>query len=138
MTSTHSGNPICAAAAVANIQLILKEKLSENSAKLGAVMITEFQKWQKEHPDVIGAVHGRGLVAGIQMVKPGGKEPNEPLAWNCVRRCVEQGLLFFAPVGFGGATWKICPPLCITREALDDALAVMKQAFEAELASPSQ
>ena len=138
MTSTHTGNPICASAAVANIELLVKEKLHENSAKVGGYMHTEFNKWMKKYPQVIGAVHGRGLVAGLHMVKPGGKEPNEPLAWNVVRRCYEQGLLFFCPVGFGGATWKIAPPLTITKEAMTDALQVMEEALKAELANPSK
>lgn len=138
MTSTHSGNPICAAAAVANINLIVNEKLHEKAAKIGVFMHAEFAKWQKKYPEVIGAVHGRGLVAGLHMVKPGGKDPNEPLAWNVVRRCYEKGLLFFCPVGFGGATWKIAPPLTITKEAMTEALQVMEEALETELTNPSK
>lgn len=138
MTSTHTGNPICASAALANIQLIVKEKLHENAAKVGAFMHTELHKWAKQYSDVIGAVHGRGLVAGIQMVKKGSKDPNEPLAWHCVRRCFEAGVLFFCPVGFGGATWKIAPPLTITKDAMVEALSVMEEALKAELANPSK
>jgi 4-aminobutyrate aminotransferase/diaminobutyrate-pyruvate transaminase/4-aminobutyrate aminotransferase/(S)-3-amino-2-methylpropionate transaminase len=137
MTSTHTGNPICAAAAIANIELIRKEKLHENSARVGAFMHDAFQKLQKKYPQAIGAVHGRGLVAGLHMVKPNSKEPNEPLAWNCVRRCFESGLLFFCPVGLGGATWKIAPPLTITEDATSEALSVMEEALRAELAHPS-
>jgi 4-aminobutyrate aminotransferase-like enzyme len=137
MTSTHTGNPVCAAAAVANIELIRKEKLHQNAANVGGFMHDELQKWKRKYPQVVGAVHGRGLVAGIHMVKPGGKDPNESLAWNCVRRCFESGVLFFCPVGFGGATWKIAPPLTITKEAMIEALGVMEEALAAELANPS-
>ena len=38
MTSTHTGNPVCSAAALANLKLIRKEKLTENAAKLGIIM----------------------------------------------------------------------------------------------------
>lgn len=138
MTSTHTGNPICATAAAANIELILKEKLHENAAKVGGAMLAEMAKWKDKYPQHIGAVHGRGLVAGIHMVKPGGKEPNEALAWNCVRRCFEQGLLFFCPVGFGGATWKIAPPLTITQEAMAEALGVMEDVLKSEIANSSK
>jgi 4-aminobutyrate aminotransferase-like enzyme len=137
MTSTHTGNPICAVAAIANIELILKEKLTENSAKVGAFMHESLKKLQQRYSQVIGAVHGRGLVAGLHMIKANNQEPNEPLAWNCIRRCFESGLLFFCPVGFGGATWKIAPPLTITPEAMAEALTVMEEVLKAELADPS-
>jgi 4-aminobutyrate aminotransferase-like enzyme len=35
----------------------------------------------------------------------------------------------FTPVGYGGATIKICPPLCVTQEQIDDGIAVMDDTF---------
>ena len=58
-------------------------------------------------PKRIGAVHGKGLVASLHMVKPGGIEPDAATASAIVRRCVEKGLMLFAPVGYGGASVKI-------------------------------
>jgi len=37
--------------------------------------------------------------------------------------------LMFSPVGFGGATIKICPPLIITKEAIQEGLEVLNKAF---------
>jgi len=54
-----------------------------------------------------------------------------------VRRCFEADVLFFCPVGFGGATWKIAPPLTITKEEVAEGLVVMEEALKAEIASPS-
>ena len=45
------------------------------------------------------------------------------LAWEVVRRSMEKGVLMFSPVGFGGATVKICPPLVITEDAMLEASA---------------
>jgi 4-aminobutyrate aminotransferase-like enzyme len=42
---------------------------------------------------------------------------------------MEKGLLMFSPVGFGGATVKISPPLNITAEAIDESCAVLEEAF---------
>ena len=67
-------------------------------------------------PQAIGAVHGRGLVAALHIVKPGGIEPDAATAATIVRLCVEKGLMLFAPVGYGGASVKIAPPLIITRK----------------------
>ncbi len=129
MTSTHTGNPICCAAALANIELILEENLVGNAAKVGKVMNDAIAKVHEKYPDIIGASHGKGMVASLQMVKPGTEEPDAELAWNIVRLCVEKGVMLFAPVGFGGASVKICPPLCITEVAALEAVAVIEEAI---------
>jgi 4-aminobutyrate aminotransferase-like enzyme len=82
-------------------------------------------------------VAGKGLVAGVACVKPGGQEPDGDLAWDVVERCYQRGLLMFTPVGFGSATIKICPPLCITAEAMKESLDVFEEAF-AELAGHAE
>lgn len=129
MTSTHSGNPVCAAAALANVNAILKEKRVANSARLGALLQKELDAIKAEFPQIIGARHGAGLVAGLHMVKPGTTEPDGDLAWEIVFSCFKRGLLMFAPVGFGGATVKIAPPLCITKEALLEGCRVLREAI---------
>ncbi|HUT34853.1 MAG TPA: aspartate aminotransferase family protein [Planctomycetota bacterium] len=129
MTSTHSGNPVCCAAALANLDLIEREGLAENARVVGDVLHGELGELQARFPDRIGAVHGKGLVAGVLMVKPGTKEPDGDLAFEVVRRSVEKGLLFFSPVGFGGGTVKIAPPLCITTEAVREGTAVLCEAL---------
>jgi len=135
MTSTHSGNPVCVAAAVAAIRLLLDENLVENSAKVGAVMHRRLNEIKEKFSDVIGACHGKGLVAGLHCVKSGSKEPDPDLAWNTVAKCVESGLLFFSPVGYGGATIKISPPLVITEEAVLEGCDVIEQSLEAVLSA---
>ena len=130
MTSTHTGNPLCAAAALANLEIILREDLAQNALKIGGVMHCKLAGIKNKYPTLIGAHHGMGLVAGLHMVKPSGKEPNGELAKAIVRKAVEKGLLMFAPVGFGGATVKICPPLCINEEATAEAVHVLEECFE--------
>jgi 4-aminobutyrate aminotransferase/diaminobutyrate-pyruvate transaminase/4-aminobutyrate aminotransferase/(S)-3-amino-2-methylpropionate transaminase len=130
MTSTHTGNPLCAAAALANLDIILREDLAQNALKVGGVMHCKLAGIKNKYPAVIGAHHGMGLVAGLHMVKPSSKEPHGELAKAIVRRAVEKGLLMFAPVGFGGATVKICPPLCINEEATVEAVHVLEECIE--------
>jgi len=131
MTSTHSGNPICTAAALANIEVILNEGLVENSDRVGAVLHAELAKLQAQYPDRIGAVHGKGLVAGIQIVEPGTKTPDGELAWQIVYESFMRGLMMFAPVGFGGGTVKIAPPLCLTEEACIEGCTVLAESTAA-------
>ena len=130
MTSTHTGNPVCCAAALANIELIEKEELAENSRKAGEVLHSCLESIRRKHPDIIGAVHGRGMVAGLHIVKSGSKEPDGDLAFRIVEGCVRKGLLMFSPVGFGGATVKISPPLIITEAAVREGTEVVDEVIE--------
>lgn len=128
MTSTHSGNPVCCAAALASIELILGEDLSGNAARVGATLHRRLRDLARKHPQ-IGRIEGKGLVAGLACVRPGSKEPDGDLAFDIVRRAFHKGVLMFSPVGFGGATVKISPPLVITEEAIVESVAALEEAF---------
>ena len=136
MTSTHTGNPVCCAAALANIDLIIKEDLVGNADRVGAVLHSELDKIKKQFSAVVGVHQGRGMVAGLGMVKPNSKTPSPDLAWNVVRSCVEKGLLMFSPVGTYGQTVKIAPPLCATAEQIREGTAVITEAIAQELKEP--
>ncbi len=128
MTSTHTGNPVCCAAALASIDLVVRENLAGNARRLGHTLHNRLWDLQSKFPQ-IGCVAGKGLVAGVACVKHGKMDPDGDLAWDVVERCIETGVLMFSPVGYGGATIKICPPLVITEAALLESLAVLQEAF---------
>jgi 4-aminobutyrate aminotransferase-like enzyme len=128
MTSTHTGNPVCCAAALASIDLVVGENLVANSRAMGAVLHGRLREVQSKFPQ-IGRIDGKGLVAGLTCVTPGGKEPDGDLAWEVVERCVHKGVLMFSPVGLGGGTVKISPPLVITEDAILESTEVLDEAF---------
>lgn len=125
MTSTHTGNPICAAASLANIEYIMKNNLIEHTEKMGLICESFLKKLKRKYPSIIANIKGCGLAWGIIFVKKGTKELDFDLAHNIVKISIENGLLFFAPVG-DGATIKICPPLVITKDALIEGLEVFE------------
>lgn len=131
MTSTHSGNPLCCAAALASLDLIVERGLVENAASVGEALRGALEELKGEFPDAIGALHGRGMVYGLHMVRKGSKEPDGELAFRIVEKAIQRGLMLFAPVGFGGATVKICPPLMMDEEAVRDGAKALREAFEA-------
>jgi len=131
MTSTHTGNPVCCAAALASIDIVVNERLAANACRIGEVLHGRLREIQARFPE-IGSVQGKGLVAGLACVTPGTTVPDANLAWDVVRRCFEKGVLMFAPVGFGGATVKIAPPLVITAAAILESAEVLEEAFEAQ------
>jgi 4-aminobutyrate aminotransferase/(S)-3-amino-2-methylpropionate transaminase len=128
MTSSHAGNPVCCAAALASIDLILGENLAERSAANGAILHRRLNALAARHPQ-IGDVAGRGLVAGLACVLPGTTEPDSALAFDVVRRAMEKGVLMFAPVGVGMATVKISPPLVIPADAIEESCDALDEAF---------
>ncbi len=130
MTSTHTGNPVCAAAALANLEVVEEERLVENSRRMGEILQPLLREVAGQFPDHVGAVHGKGLVAALHIVQPGGIEPHPELAADIVGRCVEKGLLMFAPVGYAGASVKVSPPLIIGEEAIRESVAVLEQAMK--------
>lgn len=134
MTSTHTGNPVCCAAALASIDLIVNEGLAARAAKTGALLHQRLCEIDARYPQ-IGAVFGKGLVAGVCCILPGTSKPDGDLAFEIVRLCMEKGVLMFSPVGFGGGTVKIAPPLVISEEAILESTSVLEEAFAQALSA---
>jgi 4-aminobutyrate aminotransferase / (S)-3-amino-2-methylpropionate transaminase / 5-aminovalerate transaminase len=130
MTSTHAGNPVCCAAALASLEVIDAESLVQKAQISGEILHRSLNRLVREN-EAVGAVHGKGLVAGLHMVDPQTGAPDSHLAAELVYQCFIRGLLLFAPLGFGGATIKICPPLTTTEDALAEALEVFEEALAA-------
>lgn len=128
MTSTHSANPVCAAAALANLEVIEEENLVANAAALAPLLREKMNEIQQASRGHIGRVDSVGLVGAFQFTRKGTVEPNPDLAWLVTKKCIESGVMLFAPVGVGGCAIKINPPLIIDREALLEGLEVVKQA----------
>lgn len=132
MTSTHSGSPLCVAAALENIKILKDEKLTEHAAEMGKILIPELKRIQNKYPDRLTWSGGRGLVAGVRCTK-GDKMPDPETSKKINLACLYRGLLMFAPVGTGGECVKIAPPLCITEEALRESLVVFEDACDSVL-----
>ena len=135
MTSTHSASPLAVAAAIENLKVIQQEHLVERAAQLGDILIPELERIQRKYPRVLGCCHGKGLVAGIQAVKAGTKEPDPALALRINLKCFHKGLLMFAPVGLAGECLKVAPPLTIAEDALRESIAVFEEAVD-EVCAP--
>ena len=130
MTSTHSGSPLPVAAAIASLEIIQKEHLVERAARLGDILIPEVRRIRAKYPQDLGCVQGMGLVAGIQVVKPGTRTPDPETALRINIACFHKGLLMFAPVAASGECVKIAPPLTITEDALRESLQVLEEAVD--------
>lgn len=130
MTSTHGGNPVACAAALANLDVLVDEALVAHAAEMGQVFADGLAEIAREFQPWVGGCRGRGMVHAIDLVtSPGGREPNHALAMSIVETCFRSGLLIFAPVGFGGGSLKLCPPLVMDADAIREGLGVLRAAF---------
>ena len=130
MTSTHSGSPLPVAAAVASIRELQSGPYLANARALDPVLRDGLLALQARHPSQAGCVRSRGLVAGIQIVKPGTRAPDPRTALAVNVECFHKGLLMFAPVGVAGECLKIAPALDISRDALDEGIATLGEAMD--------
>ncbi len=129
MTSTHGGHCVACAAALANLGILLQDRCIDRAARAGEFLYSGLREIARKYAPYVGALHGKGMVYGLHIVEAGSDHPDGTLALEIVRDCFESGLLMFAPVGLGGATVKICPPLITTNDALAEGLDVLESAF---------
>src|SRR2546426_8457735 len=114
--NTFGGNPVVCAIGRAVLEVIEREKLQENSLRIGAQLKTGFQRLAKKHP-LIGEVRGLGLMLGVELVKDrNSKEPAKAECAEILELCRELGLLV-GKGGLQGQTLRIKPPLCLTLSA---------------------
>lgn len=130
MTSTHSASPLPVAAAIANLKLLKDGPYIKNAETLGPVLEASLLTIQKKHPREVGCVQSCGLVAGLQIVVPGTKEPDAKTALKINEKCFQKGLLMFAPVGIGGECIKIAPTLDASEDALVEGICVLSEAVD--------
>jgi 4-aminobutyrate aminotransferase-like enzyme len=127
MTSTHTGNPICCAAALANLDIMVKENLADQAAKKGDFLMAGLNKLAKKYSDRVLAVNGKGMVAAMQMGTKGKLDGD--LTWEIIGNCIKRGLLLFSPVGPEGASVKIAPPIITPEDAITEGLTVLDEAM---------
>ena len=127
MTSTHSANPICCAAALANLEVIDSDGLVDNAATLGAVLVEGAGRIAQAAGGKVGHWDSTGLAAALQFTGNGTTDPRPDGAWEMVHKAVQRGVMLFAPVGVGGCAVKLSPPLVIDAEALREGLQVLEE-----------
>ena len=127
---TYSGHPLACAVAVASIEAFREEGIVEHAAELGPVFHDALNGLAAKHPS-IGEVRGLGCFWGVELVTSretreplvpfnGGGEAAAPMT-RLAKAAMERGLSLMTH-------WNvimICPPLTITREELDEGIAIL-------------
>ena len=120
--TTFGGHPAACMAAVATIDVMLRDRIVERSAELGRKTLDRARDWERLRH--VGDVRGLGLCVGVELVdSKAGREPNPGLARRVFNDCVRHGVI---PLyNYGDHVLRIQPPLTIPEAQLDTALDVM-------------
>jgi putrescine aminotransferase len=125
--STASGHPVCAAVGLANIDIIINEKLPENAEKVGTYLMEKLQALA-ENKKIIGEVRGKGLMIGIELVKD--KNTREPVPEDTMTELLLdaslRGLLFYARRNIVG----LVPPLIIDQTIADEIVDILDRTLD--------
>lgn len=117
--STYGGNPLACKVAIAAMNVLVEEKLAENSEILGELLRKELRAIKT---DMITTVRGKGLFNAIVI-----KEKNGKTAWDVCLKMAENGLLA-KPTH--GDIIRFAPPLCITKEQILDCVRIIRETIE--------
>ena len=128
MSSTMGGNPVSCAAVVAVIDIMQREKLVENSLRIGEIMKARLLQIKERCP-YVGDVRGMGLVMGVELVKDKtSKEPAPDLTRKLIDLAAQDGLLI-GSVGTFGNVIRVAPPLVITEAEAHESLDIFEKAL---------
>ncbi|XP_058851649.1 alanine--glyoxylate aminotransferase 2, mitochondrial isoform X2 [Acipenser ruthenus] len=115
-------------------ETIEEDGLQQNSTQVGTYLLTELAKLRDKF-GIIGDIRGKGLLIGVEMVKD--KVSREPLPGvemnEIFEDCKDMGLLI-GKGGVYGQMSRIKPPMCITKDDADFALAVFGLAIQRQMA----
>lgn len=125
-SSSYGGNPLASAACDAALQIILKEKLVENSAKVGAAMLARLEEMRRTQP-LIGSVRGRGLMIGVDLVNPlNGQALDKAVCREVFEEGLKRGVLTMAY----NPSLRINPPLVIKETEALKGLELLAESLE--------
>ena len=124
---TFGGNPVACAAALGAMETMAAENLAGRALRIGEIMLPRLHKLAETHP-VIGDIRGRGAMIAVELVQPGGLEPNAAAASQVAKACHAAGLVVLT-CGTYGNVLRFLPPLVIGEQLLEEGLSILEDAF---------
>jgi putrescine aminotransferase len=121
-TTTTGGNPLACAAAIAAINVTLRERLWEQAAEKGEYLISHLRGFAEQHPDIFKAVTGKGLLIGMHFHDP-------EVGYKVAAGLFQRGVLVAGTLT-SAHTIRIEPPLIIPRETIDEVLGRLEDTLK--------
>jgi len=117
--STYGGNPIACKVSIAALSVLRDEQLSENSERLGKLLLTQLENLQAEFPELVKLVRGKGLFCAMVITQRNGNS-----AWEVCLELAKNGLLA-KPTH--GDIIRFAPPLVINQKQLIECVAIIRK-----------
>ncbi|MFC4467611.1 aspartate aminotransferase family protein [Streptomyces xiangluensis] len=126
--STFGGSPVTMAAGNANLTYLLEHDLQGNARRVGGMLIERLRAIAVQHQGV-REIRGRGLMIGVELVKPGTDEADPDAAAAVLEAAREEGLLIGKGGGHNTSVLRIAPPLSLTVAEAEEGAAILERAL---------
>lgn len=132
--TSHVSDPLPATVGLAVLETLQREQLLERARRQGDYLRRSLLELQRRH-EAIGDVRGLGLLLGVELVQDRDtREPYHALGALTTQRCFELGLsMNIRRRPERGSVWRIAPPLTVSNEEIDRAVAILDQALTESL-----
>ncbi len=130
--STFGGTQITMAAGLANLTYLLEHDLQGNARRVGGLLIERLRAVAARLPGV-REVRGRGLMIGVELVKPGTDTADPETAAAVLEAAREEGLLLGKGGGHNTSALRIAPPLSLTVAEAEEGAAILERALRSRV-----
>jgi len=121
--TTFGGNPLAAAAGLAVLETIRKEKLLINVKRQGAYLVKKLSAMRKKFP-MIREIRGKGLMIGVQLNRPGAEVIKAAFKRRLLINCSQENVL------------RLYPAFTVTRQQIDLGLKILEEALKEAFSIP--
>ncbi|MDQ0810148.1 4-aminobutyrate aminotransferase [Streptomyces sp. B3I7] len=126
--STFGGTQITMAAGLANLTYLLEHELQDNARSVGGQLLERLRTGTADHPGV-REVRGRGLMIGVELVRPGTDEADPAAAAAVLEAAREGGLLVGKGGGHNTSALRIAPPMTLTADEAEEGADILLRAL---------
>ncbi len=139
---TYSGHPTCCAVALKNIEIMERERLWENAARMGTRLHQGLGQAFGDHPNAGDIRGGKGLLAAVELVAdratkaplPGDQKVGPRVQAEMMKRGLVSRVRAASPgPGSPGDTIFFAPPLVVTTAEVDRIVSIARDAVKAVL-----
>ena len=124
---TYAGNPVACEAALAVIEIMEEENLSDKAEQIGATLEDKLEELKARH-DYLGDIRRLGAMVAVEIIDAEGN-PDKAKTGAITSYANNNGLLLLS-AGVKGNVVRFLTPLVITDEELNEGLTILEQAFD--------
>ncbi|MFQ5898556.1 MAG: aspartate aminotransferase family protein [Candidatus Methylomirabilia bacterium] len=130
---TYSGHPTCCAVGIRNVEIMERERLWENAARMGTRLYEGLKQTFGDHPHAGDIRGGKGLLAAIELVKDKGTKATFPAEQKVGPRVRQEMMKRGVVTRIRGESVFFAPPLVVTEAQVDRLVAITRDAVKAGL-----